>query len=287
MRPRTLGALLAVGALLVFPLTLFAQPPGQPQYATTKITDNVYVFRYQFHQSMFVVTPDGVIATDPISVAAAKAYVEEIKKITSRPVRYVVYSHHHADHITGGTAFQDATFVAHRLAKERLEREKRADIVLPTVAVDQRHTIELGGTRLELIYVGGNHTNNSLVMLLPKERILFAVDFIPVGGLPFRNMGDSYVDEWMESLRRVQRLDFETLLPGHPPTRGEKRHVGMLLEYFTDLTGAVRKAHAEGKCPDRAKEEIKLPKYESWANYKEYLPLNIERICKWASGAEP
>jgi hypothetical protein len=62
-----------------------------PLFATTKVegTDNVYVFRYQNHQAMFVVTPAGVIATDPISYGrpqAAVAYVAEIKKITNKPI---------------------------------------------------------------------------------------------------------------------------------------------------------------------------------------------------------
>ena len=58
--------------------------------------------------------------------AAAKVYVQEIKKITSSPVRYVVYSHHHLDHISGGAPFKEAgaTFVAHRRAKEHLVRLK-------------------------------------------------------------------------------------------------------------------------------------------------------------------
>jgi len=67
-------------------------PPAPPTFSTTKIegTDNVYVFRYQGHQSMFVVTPDGVIATDPIGLGRPQAvttYIDEIKKVTSQPIR--------------------------------------------------------------------------------------------------------------------------------------------------------------------------------------------------------
>src|SRR3981081_2462462 len=76
-----------------------AQPAAQPTFATTKIdgTDNVYMFRYQGHQAMFVVTPDGVIATDPISEnrPAAAAYVAEIRQLTAEPVRYLADSPPH------------------------------------------------------------------------------------------------------------------------------------------------------------------------------------------------
>ena len=171
------------------------QAPAPPPFATTKVegTDNVYIFRYGGHQSMFVVTPEGVIATDPIAYLrpqAATTYVEEIKKITNAPIRYLIYSHHHYDHIAGGKPFKDAgaTIVAHKLAKEHLARLANPDALVPDETVDDKKTITLGGTELELLYVGRNHSDNSLVMRLPKEKLIFAVDFIPVGAVPFRNM---------------------------------------------------------------------------------------------------
>ena len=91
--------------------------------ATTKVTDNVYIFRYIGHQSMFIVTPEGVIATDPISLRRpAKPYIDAIQAVTKAPIKYVIYSHSHFDHIAGGQPFKDlgATFVAQRNAKERI-----------------------------------------------------------------------------------------------------------------------------------------------------------------------
>src|SRR5262249_46496547 len=89
------------------------QPPAPPPFATTKVegTDNVYAFRYGNHQSMFVVTSAGVIATDPIGYGRPQAvvtYVDEIKKVSSQPIKYLIYSHHHFDHIAGGKPFKDA-----------------------------------------------------------------------------------------------------------------------------------------------------------------------------------
>src|SRR5262249_42741967 len=86
-------------------------PPAPLPAAPTKIADNVYVFRYGFHQAMFVVTPAGVVATDPIAYLrpeAAVAYLAEIRKVSDAPIRYLVYSHHHYDHIAGGKPFRDA-----------------------------------------------------------------------------------------------------------------------------------------------------------------------------------
>ena len=128
--------------------TAQAQQPTPPMFATTKVTDNVYIFRYGGHQSMFIVTPDGVIATDPIGERrpAAKAYIEEIQKVTKAPIKYVIYSHSHFDHIAGGQPFKDlgAVFVAHRNAKARITALKPADVVVPDQEVDGKSNIMLG-----------------------------------------------------------------------------------------------------------------------------------------------
>ena len=280
----TLVLLLAAG-------TAFAQE--QPLFETKKITDNVYLFRYNIHQAMFVVTPEGVIATDPIAYLrpeAAIAYIAEIRKITKAPIKYLVYSHHHYDHIAGGKPFKDAgaTVIAHRNAKTRLEALRNPDVVIPDVIVDDRHVIELGGTRLELIYTGRNHSDNSLVMLLPKEKIIFTVDFIPIQQVQFRDMPDGYLPDWFDSLDRVLSLDWERMIFGHSYAGGRfgtKDDVRELKQYMVDLSNAVKVAASQGKCFDAAMQEVKLPKYEKWANYEKYLPGNIERFCEyWGRG---
>src|SRR5260370_38191512 len=99
----------------------YAQQPTQPPFATTRVegTDNVYIFRAGNHQSMFVVTSAGVIATDPIGYGRPEmvtTYVDEIRKATNKPIKYLIYSHHHFDHIAGGKPSQDAgsPIIAHQ-----------------------------------------------------------------------------------------------------------------------------------------------------------------------------
>ena len=267
--------------------------PAAPPYATTKLADNAYVFRYGGYQSLFVVTPAGVIATDPIAYQrpqVAQVYLDEIRKITSAPIRYLVYSHHHYDHIAGGKPFKDAgaAVVAHRNARTRLELLKHPDVVVPDMVVDERSTLELGGTRVDLIYVGRNHSDDSLVVLLPKEKILFAVDFIPVQAVMFRDMPDGFLPDWFDSIDRVLALDWTILVPGHPGPGGRmgtKDDARAVKEYLTDLSNATRELANQGRCFDEAMRTLKLPKYEGWAGYAQYLPGNIERFCEyWARG---
>ena len=272
-----------------------AAAPAPPLFSTTKVegTDNVYIFRYQGHQSMFVVTKAGVIATDPIGLRRPQAvttYIDEIKKVTSQPIKYVIYSHSHYDHIAGGKPFKDlgAKFVAHKNAKAQLLRFPNPDIVMPDQLVDNKSTIKLGDTTLELIYVGKNHSDNSLVMRLPKEKIIFTVDFVPIQTLPFRNMPDTANPlEWQASLKRVAALDWDRMIPGHPYAGGRlgtKQDVNDVVAYFDDLNAEVKKFAAEGKCTDTAMKDIKLPKYEKWGNYAAFLPGNVERMCYLANG---
>jgi glyoxylase-like metal-dependent hydrolase (beta-lactamase superfamily II) len=268
-------------------------PVAPPPFATTKITDNVYVFRYGGHQSMFIVTPEGVIATDPISLKrpAAAAYIAEIRNITQAPIKYVIYSHHHYDHISGGKPFKDAgaTFIAHKNAQAHLAKLKDPDVVLPDEVVDERRTIELGGTRLDLLYVGRNHSDNSLVMYLPKEKIIFAVDFLWLGTVAWRDLPDGFIPDWFDSLDRVLALDWERLIPGHPGPGGRlgtKDDVRFMKEYLTDVSSAAKELADKGQClNDDAMRAVKLPKYENLGMYNVWLFGNVERFCEyWGRG---
>ena len=118
-------------------------------------------------------------------------------------------------------------------------------------------------------------------MRLPKEKIIFTVDLIPLQGLPFREMADTYIPDIEDGLKKVIAMDWERLIAGHPGPGG--RQIGTKddarnqLAYLQDLSGAVKKAISEGKNYADAEKEIKLPKYEKWGGYDAFLPMNIER----------
>jgi glyoxylase-like metal-dependent hydrolase (beta-lactamase superfamily II) len=288
----SIGQIIA-GAALAALIWIAPAHAQQPPFATTKVegTDNVYVFRYGNAQAMFVVTKEGVIATDPIGYGRPQAvatYIEEIKKVTNQPVRYVIYSHHHFDHIAGGKPFKDAgaTFIAHKKAKERLERLKDPHTVIPDETVDNNRTITLGGTTLELTYLG--HSDSTLVMRLPAEKIIFTVDWLPVGSLPGRGMIDSYPLEWEDSIQKILQMDWERLIPGHPGVGGRlgtKDDVQNVLTFLQHASAEVKKEAQEGKCWDRVEKELKLPKYAGTSGYEQALPFVLRRYCGlWGRG---
>lgn len=246
------------------------------------------------HQAMFVVTPEGVIATDPVGFVNKKGgeiFLAEIRKITSAPVRYVVYSHHHYDHIAGGKPFKDAgaTFIAHRNAHRHLSMLKNPEVVLPDQVVDERSTLTLGGVQVDLVYVGRNHSDNSLVVHVPKDRIIFTVDWIPIETVQFRDLPDGFLPDWFEGFDKVLAMDWDRMIPGHPSAGGRlgtKEDVRAAKQYMLDVSETAKQLAAEGRClNDEAMRAVKLPKYEKWGGYNTFLFGNVERFCEyWGRG---
>jgi glyoxylase-like metal-dependent hydrolase (beta-lactamase superfamily II) len=244
---------------------------------------------------MFVVTPEGVIATEPIGYASKEApaqYLAEIRKVTPAPVKYVIYSHHHYDHVAGGKPFKDAgaIFVAHRNAHRRLAALQSPDVVMPDMIVeDSGSTILLGGTRIDLLWLGNNHSDNTLVMLLPRERIIFTVDWLPIQGVMFRDVADGYIPEWFAGLDRVLAMDWDRMIPGHPgpaavwaprTTCARSRNTWSTCRTRPSSSRPSASASTTRRC-----EPIELPKYESWSGYGPYLLGNLERFCEyWGRG---
>ena len=168
---------------------------------------------------------------------------------------------------------------------------KNPDIPLPGKLVNEKVTLKVGKTRVDLHYLGRNHSDNSLVISVPDQKVIYAADWLPVREIFWRNMFDSYVDESASGHRSRARARLgQAGLVSHtrennPKGWGDKDDIRALKGYFLDLKEAVRVAHTQGKCPDVAPKEIKLPKYETWVTYQEYLPLNIDRMCLyWRNG---
>lgn len=267
---------------LLLNFSVMAQP-SRPPDEITKLAEDVYLFRHQAHQAIFVVTLDGVIVTDPISLDAATWLRTEIAKLTDQPVRYVIYSHHHNDHITGGRAFGDqALFISHEAARAKILKAADPSTPVPDLTFTDRMSIDLGGKHVELIYTGKNHSDNSLVVLLPQNKLLFAVDFIPVDSVAYRALPDGYPNDWIESLKQVERLDFDRLVPGHGKI-GKKEHVRLFRQYLEALRTAVSEQIQSGASLEEAKKSIRLPKYEQWDGYADWFTENVEGMYRYLS----
>ncbi len=269
---------------------LLAAAPGtagvawaqEAKRAITQIAGDLYRFQNNFHYSVFLVTPEGVIVTDPINAEAATWLKAEIAERFGKPIRYLVYSHDHVDHIAGGEVFADtATVIAHEKTKATILGERRPTAV-PSVTFSDRMTLELGGKTVELVYVGRGHSDNSIVMRFPAERSLFAVDFISVKRLPYQTLTDAYFPDWIEAIKKVEAMDFDILVPGHGAV-GVKADAADHRRYHEDLYNAVLAAARAGQSLEEMQKSITLEAYKDWGRYEDWLPLNIEGVYRRVS----
>jgi glyoxylase-like metal-dependent hydrolase (beta-lactamase superfamily II) len=270
---RLAGALLALGIGLGAQAALAQQAPTR---AITQVAGDLYRFQNNFHYSVFLVTPEGVIATDPIDAEAAAWLKDEIEQRFNQSIKYVVYSHDHADHIAGGEVFAaaGAIVVAHENARRAIIGEQRPTAV-PELTFERRMTIGLGGKTVELIYPGRSHSDNLIAIHFPAEGALFAVDFISVKRLPYQNLSDAYFPDWIEAIRAVEALDFDILLPGHGPV-GTKADASDHRRYLEELQDAVLQAAREGQSLAEMQASITLDTYQDWDQYEAWRALNIE-----------
>ncbi len=257
--------------------------PGSPMklWETVQIAEGIYGFRYSFYRNIFIVTDEGVIATDPLNTEAAAILRAEIRKHTDLPVRYVAYTHSHWDHASGGKIFKDegAVFVAHERCAENLRENPNSEVVAPDVTFHDRADITLGDHRLSLHYFGPSHDNCLVVMHLAPSNLLFLVDVSnpPDGWTMFYNPAVSEDRVWnmvrffdgVQGLIEAQRI--ETIIGGHmsvgmnpqtgraeimPATTGPATVVAERRAFWEALIDGVRAELAAGTPPEAVPDRL-------------------------------
>lgn len=283
LRSGALTALFAGMALLLFPAVPSYAQQG-PKFDFTKVDDGVYSARFMFHRNMIVITDAGVIVTDPMNDMAAKLMMDEIKKLTDQPVKLVIYSHNHWDHISGARIFKDqgAKIIQHELSAAKTRPSPKVVPADETFS-GERYDVKLGSQVIELHYLGPSHGTGLVVMRLPKRKILHTIDVVTPGRVAFTNMPDFFPQDWIKMLEKMEKLDFDRIIPGHGPAQAPRSGAIQQREYLVDLTAAVRKAVGITKNPfaiDKIHELVKpdLQKYAKWAQFDAWLKLNIDRI---------
>jgi glyoxylase-like metal-dependent hydrolase (beta-lactamase superfamily II) len=209
----------------------------------------------------FVVTKDGVLVIDALgSPALARELLAEIRRITPAPVRYLVLTHYHADHIYGLQVFKEAgaTVIAHQAGREYLNSDTAAlrlqasrEEMAPAVDaqtrlvpadrwIDARTTLQLGGLDFVLQPAGPAHTPEDLVVWVPQLKLLMAGDLVFRGRIPFVGQADS--GRWITALDTLLAFDARIIVPGHGPASTSARAD---LELTRDYLAYLRKTMGE------------------------------------------
>lgn len=265
--------------LIQFSFTSIAEV--NPAYKINKMKENVYRFTSGNHHSVFMVTEKGIVLTDPINEDAAKYLKNELRKRFKVPFLYMVYSHNHFDHIMGGHIFAEegVTVVAHKYAAEDIKRTK-LPTALPDLTFHDELTLVLGDSSVELKYHGPNNGRGSVSMRFMPANVLFVVDWIVIGRMPYKDLPGYDIHGMISSTREVlHEKPFDLFIGGHANT-GRYEDVERYLLYIETLYNAVRDGMLAGKDLETLKSEIRLSEFSDLINFEEWMPLNIEGVYR-------
>ncbi|MGI9302418.1 MAG: MBL fold metallo-hydrolase [Gammaproteobacteria bacterium] len=248
----------------------------------TQIKGDVYRFQNNFHYAIVVDTPDGIVATDPINAEAAAWLEAELTKRFGKDVKYLIMSHHHQDHASGGEVFEDtATVVAHANFTPHVEAGD-VKTATPDETFTGEKTIEFGGKTIELTYLGEGHADDLIAMVVRPENVAFVVDAVSPKRLPWRDFPRTDINGLIGQLKAVEALDFDVLAPGHS-VLGVKQDVTDMRVYVETLRDQVREAMKGGKNEAEVTAAIDMSKYKDWGNYEKGLQMNVSGMMRWLS----
>ncbi len=238
----------------------------------------LYRFIDDRHRSVFLITPQGAIVTDPLNKKAATWLNEQIKTRFNVPVKYVIYSHNHSDHIYGAEVFKSphTTFVAHKLSAQDIKNTKMKTVT-PDLVFDDELILTLGGSSVKLNYHGPNDGRGSISMLFEKQQTLFVVDWIMIGRMPWQKLWSYDIQGMINSTKTVLNYDFNTFVGGHADM-GDKDDVKRYLRYLEQLYSKVIEGILAGQTLDEIKQNVKLSEFKDLRQYEAWLPLNIEGV---------
>jgi len=296
------------------------QPPAR---GIVNLTGQLYRAQNNNHYTVFLVTPDGIILSDPINRDFSRWLKTELATRFRVPVRYVLYTHHDWDHASGGVVWADTAefvgqvnmlaelevphgnvplpaaerqmdanrnglverseatgatadqflqFDANRdgtLSGAEIARGPVGDVHPPSTTFTDRHTVTLGGKRVELIHLGVAHTPDSTVLYFPDERTVFSADVMQVKRLP--NALGPTVGAYIDALKTITALDFDIAATGHA-LAGRKADAIESLRYLEDLSRGVAAGVAAGRSLAEIQKTLTLDAYrgfERWDTVRE------------------
>lgn len=193
-----------------------------------------------------VIGEDSILVVDTlISYKEGKRLLEDIRAISDKPIRYVVNTHYHLDHIFGNNVFSalGAGIISHANCDAAM-REHAAGILAgagvygltpgdmagtelayPDITFTDGMGVNLGGVDVELIFSAPSHSRGSIIVYVPSEGVMFAGDILFTDFHPY--MGDGDIEGWQKTLDYIISLNVEKIIPGHGPLSTKKDLVDM------------------------------------------------------------
>jgi len=241
-----------------------------------------------------IVGAESCIVIDSLfAPSMTRAFRDEIRRVTDKPVRTLINTHHHVDHTLGNALFADARIISHANARREQQRAGMGvleilrpripelvaetdgvELRLPDVTFEGELTLHHEDRAIRLVHLGPAHTIGDALVVLPDERLLFAGDIAFLYVTPLALEG--HIGGWLEVCDKVHALEVDTIAPGHGPVAG-KAELREMRDYLKSIRDQARTAFEAGRSERDAAQGIDLGEYASWAE-PERLPLNVGRL---------
>jgi cyclase len=213
------GLLFLMGAWIAYTQN---QGKAPPELKLNQVKSDLYEIEGDGGNVAVYITDEGVILVDDKFDQDHEQIVSKVKSVTNQPIKYIISTHHHADHSGGNAKFLPTTEIISTLnAHNNIVEHKQANAppgVLPArvVFTDETHVF-LGGKEVIAKAVGRGHTNGDCVVYFPALRVLHTGDLM-AGTTPLIDYpGGGSLKEWPKTLDTAMKFDFDTVIPGHGP----------------------------------------------------------------------
>src|SRR4030088_2691375 len=265
-----------------------AQAPAAPEATFKQVAPDLhFLFEYSGSNVVVLTTNDGVLVIDTRQHPRdGEDLLARIRKITDKPIKWVINSHFHGDHHFGNPPFKTAgaTFIAQsetarimaQVQPKELARRgnffksrgfdpAEVKLVLPDVTFDSEMTIQLGGREIRLAYLGPGQQAGDTFVFFPHARMVFTTGMFGPRSMPNMAFTPS-VEGWLKLLDRLAAMDADKILPAHGDVSTSK-DVKELAAMVADEYATVQEAIAKGTTLEDALQTMKLPQYKDWRNY--------------------
>jgi len=227
--------------------------------------------------SSVIATDEGLMVVDSTcrSEGDAEWLKGELRRRFNRPVRYVVLSHDHEDHICNLDVFDDtALTIAQERTRAHIVREGR-NTSIPDITFETRATVWLGGKEIQILHFGPSHSDNLVQVYLPSERVLIAPDFMQRGQGLIPDFRDMDVDNMLRVWNHVYRMyDIDVIVNGHGDP-SPREDILNNIRYVTALRQRVLDEMVRGTPLPTMLETVRLPEFASWRGYDRLLRPDI------------
>ena len=216
---------------------------GGKGYFVKKIAPEVYFFSTGVYNNLFIVTREGVVITDPMK-GKGKLLKKAISEVTTQPVKFMIYSHSHIDHIGDAYLFEGngVQIVAQIETGKALKKYKDKNRPIPHINFGTNYSLSVGGISIELIYPGEGHGKGNTIIYIPSRKIMMYVDAVTPKSVPFKNFAYTIdIVSQIKGIEKALKLDFDIYVAGHlnrPGTREEMQEV--LAYYYASRKASIK-----------------------------------------------